>query len=250
MIQLNEKNIFVSGASSGIGRAIAIMASELGARVFITGRNAAKLKETEKCLKGNDHKAWVCDLTDEKNLLSLADKITSLDGIVHCAGIAKPMPAKFINKQHIDELFSTNFNAQVLLNARLLSKNKIKKSASVVFISSVSTNVPYFGGAMYMSTKAATNAYCKALAFELASQKIRVNCISPALVKTGIYEDMKAAVTAENLHAYEKKYPLGIGEPADIAAMAMFLISDSSKWITGTNIIMDGGLLLNTKQTI
>lgn len=154
------------------------------------------------------------------------------------------MPVKFIREKHLQEVFKINYFASVLLTGSLLSKGKIKNASSIIFVSSVSTQLPYFGGTAYIASKAATESYCKTLAFELAPQKIRVNCISPGLVRTAVYEEMRTGYGDEKMEEYEKKYPLGFGKPADVANAVVFLLSDASGWITGTIINLDGGLLL------
>lgn len=247
LIDLSGKNIFVSGASSGIGKETSILASKLGATLFLSGRNEKRLEETHSLLEGKDHRFFPADLSDEKDITGLAGSLPQLDGAVHCAGIVKPFPVKFIGQRHIDEVYKINFFSPVLLTARLFQLKKIKQAASLVFISSVSSSHPYAGGALYASSKAALESYGKTLALEYGSQKIRVNIVSPGLVKTGIFRETEAASSKEELEKYEKNYPLGFGEPQDVANTVAFLLSEASRWITGQNIIMDGGLLLGTK---
>ncbi len=245
MLHLKEKNILITGASSGIGREAAILASKLGAKVFLTARNNERLKETQKSLKGKEHKSFVADLKNENEISTLAKNLPPLNGIVHCAGMVKSMPVKFIQQKHIDEVMQTNFNSAVILTSHLLKEKKILPQASIVFISSVSSAHPYRGGALYVSSKAALEAYCRTVAMELAPQKIRANCLSPALVKTQIFHETEAANSKEEMEKYEKQHLLGFGEPVDVANAIAFLLSDESRWITGQNIILDGGLLLN-----
>lgn len=159
--------------------------------------------------------------------------------------IVKPVPIKFINEQQIDEVFSINFKSVVLLNAQLLQQKKINNNASIVLISTISTLHPYFGGGIYIASKAALEGYGKTLALELAVKKIRVNILQPAMVNTAIYQStIAAAYSQEEMKKYANQYPLGIGEPEDIASAVCYLLSQKSKWITGTCIPMDGGLTL------
>src|ERR1700752_2722925 len=244
-MNLNGKHILVTGASSGIGRQIAIDVSKLGACVTITGRNSDELKNTYNQLVGKNHNLIECDLTIADEIKKLSTQLKELDGITHCAGIVKPVPTKFINEQQIDEVFSINFKSVVLLNAQLLQQKKINNNASIVLISTISTIHPYFGGAIYIASKAALEGYGKTLALELVSKKIRVNILQPALVKTAIYQStIDTAFSAEEMQKYEKQYPLGIGETEDVANAACYLLSEKSKWITGNCIPMDGGLTL------
>lgn len=247
MINLTGKTILITGASSGIGKATAILCDQLGAKTILTSRN----REDLLALSVDFNNTPICiasDLSKEKDIENLVDQITTIDGLAHCAGIVKPIPIKFIKQKHITEMFDINFSSSVLLSSNLLSQKKINAEASVVFISSVSVNHPYTGGAMYISSKAALEAFCKSFALEVMSKKIRSNVVSPALVKTKIWETISEAFTDEETAAIKNQYPLGIGEPEDVANTIVFLLSNSSKWITGSTINMDGGLLLNNTK--
>jgi NAD(P)-dependent dehydrogenase (short-subunit alcohol dehydrogenase family) len=247
IISLSGKTILVTGASSGIGKEAAVLSSKLEAKVVITGRSEERLNETYTQLEGGAHYKFTADLSKEENISRFCDGLPMLDGIVHSAGIVKPFPVKYIQKKHINEVLDINYTAPVLLTSYLLKAKKINQGASLVFISSVSSTHPYLGGALYVSSKAAIEAYCKTVALELAPVKIRANIISPGLVKTAILANTEAASGKEEIERHEKFYPLGFGEPVDVANMITFLLSDAAKWITGTNIIMDGGLLLSKK---
>jgi NAD(P)-dependent dehydrogenase (short-subunit alcohol dehydrogenase family) len=174
--------------------------------------------------------------------------IDQLDGIVHAAGMVYPFPAKFIREKHLLTVMKINFFAPVILNATLLGANKFNAFASVVFISSISTKHPYFGGSLYVSSKAALEAYSRNFALEVAAKKIRSNVISPALVKTSIFDLTMESFNQQEIENYEKNYPFGFGEPEDVAHAALFLLSSESKWITGQEFILDGGLTLGAKS--
>lgn len=247
MISLKNKTILITGASSGIGKASAFICHELGAHVILTSRREDELKEICNQLKDNSSYV-VGDLTQENEIEILVASISNLDGIVHCAGIVKPVPIKFIKKKHITEMFDVNFSSAVLLSSNLLSQKKINSNASVVFVSSVSVNHPYTGGALYISSKGALEAFNKAFALEGSSKKIRSNIVAPALVKTNIWDQITESFTEEDIQKIENQYPLGLGEADDVAKTIAFLLSDMSKWITGTTITMDGGLLLNSTK--
>ncbi len=245
---LTGRTVLITGASSGIGKSCAIEASKLGATCIITGRNEKELIAT-KALCQTEANMFIGDLTDFEIIKSLAKNSNQLDGVIHCAGITNPWPIKFLKPSHIKEMFDINFNAPVLLTTELLKHNKINTEASFIFISSISAQHPYYGGATYASSKAAIEAFSKALAIEMAPKKIRSNVIRPGLVKTRMFEEAKdASVDKENFDQYEKFYPLGFGEPEDIANAACFLLSKESKWITGIDLKMDGGLVLNSKK--
>jgi NAD(P)-dependent dehydrogenase (short-subunit alcohol dehydrogenase family) len=241
---LHNKTVLVTGASSGIGRQIAISCSEMGAKVVVTGRDKERLHETFSSLHGEGHSQFICNLLNEEERLKLAEDIPALDGVVHCAGIVSPTPTKYIEEKHIRQVMGSNFELPILLTGRLMRSKKINHGASFVFMSSISSHYPYNGGSLYTASKAAIESYSKNLAFENYTRGIRSNCISPAMVDTPIYQQTKEGMYGVSPEKYPSLYPLGIGKPEDVANAAIFLLSDASKWITGTNILMDGGYSL------
>ena len=247
MISLKGKNILITGASSGIGEATAIICDSLGANLILTGRNEAALQNTAKQLK-SPSKIIVADLTKPDEINQLVKACSAIDGLVNGAGIVKPLPVKYIRSKNITELFDANFSSAVLLCSELSTEKKFNDKASVLFISSISSLHPYIGGALYSASKAALEAFCRSFALENAPKKIRANVIAPALVKTKIFTETELATSDEEMKNYEAQYPLGFGEPEDVANCVAFLLSDASKWITGTTIKMDGGLLLSSKK--
>jgi NAD(P)-dependent dehydrogenase (short-subunit alcohol dehydrogenase family) len=240
---LKNKKILITGASSGIGRATSILLSEMGASLILCGRNEQRLKETLYMLSNNNnHTLFVGDLTEQDLIDSLVNSIDTLNGIVLVAGIVKTIPIKFLKSEELSLIMKTNFESPISLCQKLLKSKKIQKSSSIVIISSIAGNlIADKGNGAYAASKAALNGICKVMAVELAPQKIRVNCISPGMVNTPMTENELAAVSLDQLKLNEKLYPLGYGEPEDIAASACFLLSNASKWITGTSFVIDGG---------
>ena len=239
---LDGKKVLVTGASSGIGRATAILCSRIGAQVVITGRNESRLTETMAALYGDGHFQIAADLTEEASLTKLVDGLPQLDGIVHCAGIGHRKPCKAINAEDIATVMDANFNAAVLLQSSLLSKKKVNKAASIVFVSSRAAEIPSVANALYSASKGALKSYAKCLSLELAPRAIRVNCICPAMVWTPLI--LKDGVTEEELQSEQTKYPLKrYGQPEDIANLAVFLLSDASSWMTGSCIDITGGAI-------
>ena len=247
MIDLKGKTILVTGASAGIGAAVAQLCSDLGAKVCITGRNMDRLSEVSQQLS-NESEFFQADLTLEKDIDNLVKALPCIDGWVHCAGIIEPFPIKFIQSKHIKSMFTINFDSACLLTSKLMQLKKINSSASFVFISSISAQHPYKGGSLYAASKAALESFSRSIALEFSSKGVRSNCISAALVETEMFEKTKNALSEIELLGILSSYPLGIGKPMDVAHASAFLLSNQSSWMTGTTITLDGGLLLNTKK--
>lgn len=241
---LNNKTFLVTGASSGIGKQIAIQISEMGGKVILTGRNIQRLEETKKALLKTGHLIKEADLLNASERNKFIEELPKLDGLIHCAGVVYPFPIKYINQGKIDETLKLNYEVPLLLTSGLLQARKINQNASIIFLSSISGQHPHKGGALYASSKAAIEALSKTIALENYHLGIRSNCISPAMVKTEMYENAEKAMSKEAMEEHVSKYPLGVGYPKDVANTAVFLLSEASRWITGTNIILDGGFLL------
>lgn len=246
-VSLTNKKILITGASSGIGQDTAVLLSQLGAQVIIHGRNVERLQATFDRLVGEGHQQVASDLTDDANVEALIRSLPPLDGLVHCAGIIYPHPIKFITRANINEAMNANYVSAVLLTSGCARLKKLARGCSIVFISSVSTAHPYRGGALYVSSKAALEAFSRTVALEMSNLKIRSNVLAPALVRTPIYYESEAANPDGAMAEIVKNYPLGIGDTLDVGNMIAFLVSDNSKWITGDTIKMDGGLLLSSK---
>ena len=238
---LSGKTVLVTGASSGIGRGTAISCSQMGARVILNGRNKQRLNEVLELLSGKEHLVCDCDLTDAKAVSVMVGSLPQLDGIVHCAGIGHRKLCKQIEEEDIDTVMEINFKAPVLLQTELLKQKKINKGASIVFVASIAAQSPCIGNAIYSASKGALVSYANCLEMELAPRKIRVNCISPAMVWTDLI--FKGGLTEEELREDEKRYPLKrYGKPEDISNLAIYLLSDASLWMTGSNIKISGGV--------
>lgn len=240
---LEGKNILITGASSGIGRATAIQCSDLGANIIATGRDHERLTATISKLNGGTHLSLVADLTTEAGLSSLVDQSLSIDGFVHCAGVNDKCLFKYIDKEKIDHIFDINCFLPMLLLNKLLRKKKINKGASIVLLSSISSNYATISNALYASSKGAINSLVRVLALELSSHKIRVNGVMPGMVNTSMINAY--GLSQEELNNVSKSYPLGrLGNPEDIAYGIIYLLSDASCWVTGTSLVIDGGVTL------
>ena len=237
---LSDKTILVTGASSGIGQAIAISVSKMGAKVVINGRNIVKLENTLSQMAGENNSILAGDITKREDVSKLSDTVPQLDGIVHCAGVGHRMPAKMLTENDIDTVMRANFNGAVLLQAALLQKKKVKKDSSIVFIASKAADCPSPGNAVYSASKGALISYARCLALELAPRGIRVNCICPAMVWTDLI--LQNEVTVDQLKESEQNYLLKrYGKPEDVAYLAVYLLSNASSWMTNSCIDLTGG---------
>ena len=234
------KTILVTGVSSGIGRAIAIACSKMGAVIVANGRNTERLGETLAELEGKGHQMIAADLTHSDEVQRVAVITPKLDGVVHCAGIGHRLPTKLLTEPEVERVMKANFMSAVSLQTELMTAKKINKNASIVFVASAASHMPAFGNAAYSASKAAIIGYAKCLALELAPRGIRVNCICPAMVWTNLI--MQEGVGKEELEQAQQKYPLKrYGMPEDIANLAIYLLSDASQWMTNSCIDITGG---------
>lgn len=237
---LEGKTVLITGASSGIGQAIAIACSKMKATVLISGRNAQKLEYTLSLLEGDNHQILIADLTNGTDINNLVSQLPKLDGIVYNAGIGSRKLCKMIEKEDIDTVMNTNFTSSVLLQSAILSAKKINKEASIVFIASRAAESPSIGNAIYSASKGAIISYAKCLGLELAPRQIRVNCICPAMVWTDLI--IQEGVSKEELEEAQLKYPLKrYGKPEDIAYLTIYLLSNASNWMTGSVLDITGG---------
>jgi len=232
------KTVLVTGAASGIGREIAKLISAMGGCVIATDRDQSNLEATGLNLAGDGHRLVVADLTVESEMVDLVKACPPLDGVAHSAGIIKLLPAKLYNENRFDLITDNNYKAPVLLNSRLLGQGHLRPGASIVFISSMMSVVGTELNGLYAGTKGALVAMARCLAMELAPKGIRVNCISPGFVITPM---MDLIATQVDIAPFELKHPLGLGTPEDVANATVFLLSQGSRWMTGVNLVLDGG---------
>lgn len=240
---LKGKVILITGASSGIGRSTAIECAKLGARCVITGRNAERLQQTYDALAGEGHLQIVADLSNQEGIDMLVQATPSLDGLVNNAGIGLTKPIAYINQEDLNSVFQTNTFAPILLTKALLRKKKINKLGSLVFTSSRSAYGSVLGNAVYGASKSAIMSYMHYCARELAEKQIRANAVHPAMTETPLI--YSGSLTDEDRQKDMAQYPLKrYAKPEEIAYAIIYLLSDAASWITGTSLIIDGGLSL------
>lgn len=240
---LEGKTILVTGAGSGIGRAISVVAAKMGARIILVDVSEAGMKETLALLPGNEmyHKEELVDLSNFTEIENLVDRVDALDGLVNNAGISNTRPLHMIKEEDFDKVIGLNTKAPILLTNLLFKKKKLNKGASIVFTSSLAglyTFTPANG--LYSLSKSALTSYAKSCAVEFAIRGIRSNCVNPSMVNTHLKDNL--SFSEEEYQTDIQKYPLKrYAEPEEVANAVVFLLSDASSYITGHTLLVDGG---------
>jgi NAD(P)-dependent dehydrogenase (short-subunit alcohol dehydrogenase family) len=242
-MDMNGSTVLVTGASSGIGRAVSIMLSRLGARLVLVGRNPERMASTLDQLEGDHHVVTHFDLTEIQRIPAWMKEIAvegeTLHGLVHCAGIQTVTPIQFLTIEAFDRTMDINVRSSFGLAKAFRQKTIGANNGCIVFISSIMGIVGQPGASAYCASKGAMVAMTKALALELAP--IRVNCVAPAVVQTSMTEKFKSKLTEAQFDEVVKMHPLGLGRDVDVAHAVAFLLADTGRWITGTTLVVDGG---------
>lgn len=236
--RLDQKTVLVTGASSGIGQSIVQMCSDAGATVILHGRNKERLVNIQSSLSKLDHVIFSGDLTNSSDISTLVDNCPPLDGVVHSAGIHGVAPMRLVQAKMLEDVFQINYIAPMSLTQKLLFKKKIRSNGSILFISSIAAKTGKVGVGPYSGSKAALLGSMRPLALEVAKHGIRVNALCPGIVKTPLFQGQDEWLNDE----VAASYPLGLGEPEDVAHAAVFFLADASRMITGVDFSIDGGV--------
>jgi NAD(P)-dependent dehydrogenase (short-subunit alcohol dehydrogenase family) len=245
-LDLSGKLVLVTGASSGIGRATAILLGQLGARVILSGRREDALRETRSQLpEPEKHPVEVRDLADIDAIPPWLKEVVAragapLDGLVHSAGVGGLAPLRTLSKKTIDSVMTPNLFAALALMRGASAKGASKDGASLVMISSVAGLVSSPGLVAYSASKGALHAAVRSAAQELKERKIRVNCVAPGYVETPMMEQSRAENPA-GFEAIAQRQFLGFAKPEEVATAVAYLLSDAARVITGTTLVLDGG---------
>jgi NAD(P)-dependent dehydrogenase (short-subunit alcohol dehydrogenase family) len=245
-MDLSGRRVLVTGASSGIGKACAILVAELGASVVLVGRNKERLDDTFSKLEGDVHLSVPFYLTVLDEIKSVFVEACSnglkLDGLVHAAGILPLLPIQAITQKQIVQAMSINYFSFLLL-AKFFSKKPFSNSGSIVAVSSVASVKGWESGTLYCGTKGALDSSIRAMALDLTTKKIRVNSVLPSYIQTPMLDDTALIIGDDALRSRILKQPLGLGYPEDVANAVAFLLSYAARFITGTQLVVDGGYL-------
>jgi len=246
MFDLANKRIVITGASSGIGRQCAISCSKMGATLLLFGRNQEQLNVTRSYLDGTNHLTFAQDIRDiDQFSLSIekaVNEYNAIDGFIHSAGIQNTLPLRLHNKEIYNNLFEVNAIGAFECCRMLIQKNYFNKGGSIIFIASIRGLLGASSQVGYAASKGAVIAGTRSLALELAFRNIRVNSISPGMVEdTAMTKKSLVGLPSDWVEKSKSEYPLGWISAEDVANTCIFLLSNESQKITGTNIVVDGG---------
>ena len=247
LVDLSGRHILVTGASAGIGRATAVLAARLGARVTVNGRDPARLTETLALLAGEGHRAAAFDLSDTDAIPAWMKEQAGaggpFDGLAHCAGVQVGKPVRAVDRGFFDQILHTNLLSALALARGFRQKGCHPGQGAMVLVSSVAAEIGQPGNVVYSAAKGGLVSATRGLAMEFLRDGIRVNCVAPAMVETEMMERFRQTTTAEQFDAIRAAHPMGFGKPDDVAAGIAFLLSDASRWINGVMLPVDGGYL-------
>lgn len=247
-MDLTGKKVLISGATGGIGRATARTISKLGGQVILIDVFRNKMKEVLQSLEGNGHSSYYANFLDTSCIEGIIKQIYEengqLDGFVHCAGIAPMRPFKMTKTDDIIPAMQINFFSFVEIVRCLTQKKRFSDGGSIVAMSSTGSIHGKPTKIAYSASKAAIDAAIRCMVCDLQKKKIRINSVMPSWVNTPMYRDfLRDYPDSKDIREIEERQYMGVSEPEEVANVIAFLLSDATKTITGTAIVMDGGIL-------
>lgn len=242
--QFRNKTALITGSSSGIGKELALLLSKLGCRIILHGTDKVKLSKVNELLEGNQNHVLQLNFDTDLDFSSIINSLPNIDFFINCSGITHSTTIRNLNFDKAKQILQVNLFSPIFFLKELARLNKINSFGSVVFITSIAGKTRFsIGNLMYGLSKAAVEGFSLWCAKEMAVNQIRVNCVAPGLIETGFSNG--TVITNEQYNSHAREYPLGrIGKPEDVTSVILFYLSDSSKWITGTSINVDGGISL------
>lgn len=246
---LENKVILVTGASSGIGRQCAIDCSKMGAKVVLVARNQERLDETRSMMEGDGHLVVAYDLSNLGGIKDLVSSVVSqvgkVNGFIHSAGIEMTKPVKLLTSEDYEAVYRVNALSGFEFVHQLSNIKNMDKSGSIVLVASITGVIGRGCVAAYAASKGAMISACRTMAVEFAKKQIRVNCVSPGTVLTPLMQNYLATLDEDARAKRIDGFPLGLGETADISNACIYLLSDASRWVTGQNLVIDGGFTIH-----
>ena len=247
LIDLRGKTILVAGASTGIGRQVAITCSQLGAKLILVARNEEKLCEVLERLDGTGHSYYSADLSlideIETFVKTIVSERGSLDGMVYTAGVSADYPLQMSKPKRVEEVFRINYFGFYELCRQITKKGNYNPGMRIVGVSSTSSLHGVKSDSIYSASKGAMNSAMRALAKELSDKDICVNTVLPGMTDTDMYKKTVEMYGEGHTQELFKRQFRGIITPEGIANTVAFLISPAAKYITGIMLPVDGGLL-------
>ena len=244
-LDMQGRAVLVTGASSGLGRETAILLSELNARVALSGRSRERLEETLGLMSGEGHRIEPFDLNETDAIPDWIKRIVAetgpLGGLVHSAGVVNITPLQVVSTARIESLMRTNVTSAIMLVRGFRRSGCSLRGSGIVLYSSAAGIVGTPGATAYAASKAALIGFAKSAALELVTSGLRINCVAPGIVETAMVD---LTQTQDQYETIKSKHPMGFGHPRDVAYAAAFLLAETSRWITGTTLVVDGGYSL------
>lgn len=244
-MDLSGRTMLVTGASSGLGNAISSLLARLGAQIIGVARDAARLKVASAAWPGGNHHVESFDLEKidaiPNWMRELSQQRGPIHGVVHSAGLLVTKPLRMQTATDWERIMRLNVSAGAGLAKGYRQRGVFAEGASIVFLSSVMGLTGQPGQILYSATKGALVAMTRSMALELARDGIRVNCVAPAVVETGMTDALQRNVSPEQFAQIMVQHPLGLGRPEDVANAVAFLLASTGRWITGSTLVVDGG---------